>query len=108
LPGDRFCPWHSPAWADRRREWSAQGGTNRSNKRRAKKALPAEPLTAAEIHSYLGLVFRGVIGGKLEPGVATAAANVARAMIAVRESSELEDRLDALEAAAGIGERRHG
>jgi hypothetical protein len=53
-PGTDLCPWHSPDLAARRAEWSARGGAGRSNKQRAKRALPAEPLTAEEVHSYLG------------------------------------------------------
>jgi len=97
LPGDRYCPWHSPAWADRRREWSSQGGTNRSHKQRAKRALPAEPLTTAELHSWLGLVFRRVITGKTEPAIATAAATVARTMAELVKASDFEARMAELE-----------
>jgi hypothetical protein len=92
-PGTELCPWHSPDLAERRAEWSARGGAGRSNKQRAKKALPADPLTAEEIHSYLGVVFRGVIGGKIEPGIGTAAASIARAMIDVAKVAEFESQL---------------
>jgi hypothetical protein len=92
-PGTELCPWHSPDLAGRRAEWSARGGMGRSNKRRAKKALPAEPLTAEEIHSYLGVVFRGVIGGKIEPGIGTAAASIARAMVDVAKVADFESQL---------------
>ncbi len=75
------------------------GGERRGqplNKQRAKKALPAEPLTAEEVHSYLGVVFRSVIGGKIEPGIATAAASVARAMIDVAKVAAFEGQLTEL------------
>jgi hypothetical protein len=100
-PGSSWCPWHDPDLSDRRSEWSAKGGSNRSNRRRAKRQLPAEPLTAEEVHAYLGVVFRGVIGGTTEPGVATAAANVARAMMDVAKASDLEERMAEIERRLG-------
>ena len=104
LPEDRFCPWHSPAWADRRRAWSSQGGTNRSNAARVRKHLPPAP-TPDELQRVLGQALTDVLGGTLEPGRANAAAALARSLMAVREATEVEERLAALEQAAGI-ERR--
>jgi len=43
VSGGEFCPWHDPAMAGKRAEWSSKGGVNRSN---------------AEVHSYLSLAFR--------------------------------------------------
>lgn len=40
--------------------------------------------------------------GKLEPAQASARATLARAIVAVRQSNELEERLVALEEKAGI------
>ncbi|MFL5759104.1 MAG: hypothetical protein ACJ789_05155 [Thermomicrobiales bacterium] len=105
-PGRAWCRWHDPELETQRAEWRRKGGAARSNKARAKKVLPAEPLTAEEVRSHLGVVFTGVIGGTMEPGVGTAAANIARALIAVSESHELEQRLQALEQRAGLSDRR--
>ncbi len=46
-----------------------------------------------------GICRRCLVKGDLEPQIATATANLARTMIAVRESVEIETRLDALEKA---------
>jgi len=100
LPGSDRCPWHDDAWAERRQAWSRRGGKGKSNAARARKTLPAEPMTDAEVHAWLGVVFKRVIVGTMEPGVATAAGSVARAMVAVAESGKaeaLERRLDELE-----------
>ena len=102
LPGRPFCFLHDPAAAAARIEGARKGGRNRSNKQRARKVI-AEPMTPAEIQSLLGLALRGVLAGKVEPGVANAAAKLGRALVAVREATELEERLTTLEAAAGIG-----
>ncbi len=61
-------------------------------------------MTPIELRGLLGLVLKGVIGGKIEPGVGNAAANIARAMTTIQETQELEERLAALEARAGIAE----
>jgi hypothetical protein len=45
-----------------------------------------------------------VYAGRLDPSVLSALSGGARALIAVRQASELEARLATLEARAGIGE----
>jgi hypothetical protein len=99
VPGDDRCAWHTelPEWVAKRSQWSAEGGKKRSNAERAKKALPAEPLSIAELHAFLGVVFRRVVTGQTEPGVATAAATVARTMAELQKASDYESRLTDLE-----------
>ena len=99
-----MCAWHAPEWEGRRREWSRKGGERRSNHERARKQVPAA-MTAEELGGWLGVLFRGVMGGKIEPKVGTAAATIARVMLEAREAGELEARLVALEAAADVGDR---
>ena len=96
-PGRPVCLWHDPEAAELRRELSRKGGQARSNKARARKSLPADPMTAAELHSYLGLVFKGVIAGKIEPGVGTATATIARTMVDLAREADLEQRITNLE-----------
>ena len=98
-PGRPYCAWHDPEAAEQRREWSRRGGAARSNASRAKKQMP-ELMTTDEVAAYLGVVFKQVITHRTEPAIATAAAAVARAMIAVTEAGAIEVRLSALEAAA--------
>jgi len=97
MNGGAYCIAHDPDRVVELAEWRRQGGKAKSNAARAKKALPAEPLSVAELHSYLGVVFRRVITGHTEPGVATAAATVARTMAELAKASDLEDRLSRLE-----------
>lgn len=107
-PGTARCPWHSDDLADRRREWSRRGGVNSSNKARARKHLPDGTMSAPELGGLLGLVLKGVIAGKIEPGVGNAAANIARAMNDVIKTADIEERLRDLEEAAGLSDRRRG
>ncbi len=102
-PGSDYCPWHDEGLATRRSEWSRRGGIGRSNKQRAAKQLPEEILTPAVLQGLLGRTLRDVIAGRVEPGVANAAANLGRAIVAVRQATELEQRLTELEERAGIG-----
>lgn len=86
-----------------RRDISRKGGAARSNAARAKKALPAGVLSTDDLRGLLGLTLKGVIAGKVEPGVGNAAANLARAYVAVTEAGAveaMERRLDELEALA--------
>jgi len=103
---DGMCAWHAPSWAERRRQWSAEGGRKRSNRARARKQLLADLMTDDEIRAWLGVAFKRVIAGAMEPGVATAAGSVARAMVAVKQAGELEERLAELEARAGVTDQR--
>jgi hypothetical protein len=97
LPGSAFCIAHDPAKAAQMAEWRRKGGRAKSNQARAKKALPAEPLSTVELHSYLGLVFRGVISGKLAPNVGTSSAAIARTMLELVRAIDLESRIAELE-----------
>jgi len=90
---DGWCRWHHPDLTEQRKAWSAKGGANRSNKSRARKGLPAELMTMEEVQSYLGVTLRGVLGGKVDPGVGTAVANIARAMTTVAGAGALEQQI---------------
>ncbi len=94
---DGYCVWHAPGLAEQRQEWRAKGGQQRSNKARARKALPAELMNMAEVQSYLGITLRGVLSGKIEPGVGNSVANPTRAFKDVAGAAELEERIAELE-----------
>jgi len=96
---DGWCRWHHPELGEQRREWSARGGRGKSNAARAAKRMP-DAMTLADLRSVLSATIGAVVAGRIEPGVANAAANLGRAMIAATEASELERRLGELEAAA--------
>jgi hypothetical protein len=105
---DGWCRWHHPDLAEERRIWSAKGGAGCSNRNRAKKQLPDEPMTTEELQAYLTLTFKATLSGKLAPNIANALGNLARSMAEIRKTSELETRLSELEQAAGISDRRIG
>src|SRR5688572_16501470 len=87
---DGYCWWHSPALTNERDEARRRGGAARSNKARAKKQLPAGVLTNDELLGFVGLSIKGVLAGKIEPGVANSVANLARAYIVVEEAGAVE------------------
>ena len=108
LPGSDRCPWHDPAWDERRKAWSIRGGHGKSNKARAKKALPAGVLTNTELRGVLGITIARVLRGTVEPGVGSSVASLARAYVAVTEAGAVEtlqaqvDELRSLIASRGI------
>jgi len=104
-PGSAYCPWHDPSLSKRRSEWSARGGSHRSNKARAAKTLPTELMSTDELASWLTVVFRRLITGQIEPGVATASATVAKAIADIQRGAQIEERLAELEALLGTGRR---
>ena len=94
---DGLCIWHHPARAEEVAAARKRGGQARSNKARALKSLPTELMTNEQLHSFLGLVFKNVIAGRIEPGVATASATVARTMAELSRVVVLEQRIVDLE-----------
>ena len=104
-PPQRFCWWHDPANADKRRRAASKAG----------KAKPNREL--ASIKTRLSDLADDVLADKVEKGVAAVASQVLnvylRAMsveLRVREQMELIERLESLE--EGLeqqrGERRYG
>ncbi len=102
----RLCRWHtqSPEWIEKRSEWSAKGGKSRSNAARARAALPDEALSPRQLACVLSKTLSDVLGGSLEPGRANAVSGLARTLVALSETVEIETRLTALETA--LRERR--
>ena len=104
-PPQRFCWWHDPANADKRRRAASKAG----------KAKPNREL--ASIKTRLSDLADDVLADKVEKGVAAVASQVLnvylRAMsveLRVREQMELIEKLESLE--EGLeqqrGERRYG
>lgn len=87
-----------------RRENARKGGQSRSNLARLKRSLPTEPLVFRDVQGVLGAVLRDLLAGTLDPPVANAAANVARAFAAIAQAGEMEERLRELEARVGLRE----
>jgi len=100
------CPWHatSPEWVAKRSEWSAKGGTNRSNQARARKSLPGEALSPTQLACVLSKALGDVLRGDLEAGRANAASGLARTLVTISETVEIEARLASLESA--LSERK--
>ncbi len=100
-----WCWFHDPELTAERDAGRRKGGQERSNQARARKRLPENVMSPIEIQGLLSVTLRGVIAGRIEPGVANAAANLGRAIVAVREATITEERLTELEARAGITRR---
>lgn len=100
-PGRAWCQWHDPDLAEERRRWQLEGGRNKANSARAKKRILSGALDLQEIDGALCGALTDVLAGDLEPGIATAAASLARTITAVRQVTDLEKRLEALEARRG-------
>jgi hypothetical protein len=100
--GREHCQWHDPELAEARAQWKVAGGKAKSNSARARRKVLAAGLHLHEVDAALCGALLDVLAGKIEPGVATAAATVARSIVAVRQAGEMEDRLAALEAASGL------
>ena len=60
-------------------------------------------MTINDLDALLCSALVKVAGGKLDPGVGTAMATIAKTITTIRTTGELERRLEELERAAGIG-----
>jgi hypothetical protein len=89
-----FCFAHEPRLADKRTQARQRGGTNKANHLRLQKLMPA---SLAPVFDQLAQVLTDVIADRIDPKNAAAAASVARAMVAVLERGEMEQRLRTLE-----------
>jgi hypothetical protein len=108
LLDQKHCWMHSPEAADARREASRKGGYARSNQARAAKAMPAA-LTSDDLLVTLSRAIDKAEKGEIEPGIVNCISGAARTMNEIRKTTELERRLEELEARAGIGnDRRFG
>jgi hypothetical protein len=100
---DGWCRWHHPELEGQRQAERAAGGQARSNKVRARKQLADAVLTINDLDGLLCRALVQVAGGRMEPGVGSSMAGIAKTVVAIRQASELERRLEELERAAGIG-----
>ncbi|MBX6722656.1 MAG: hypothetical protein IRY92_05375 [Dactylosporangium sp.] len=96
LPDDRYCWAHSELVATERDEARRRGGRNRAALVRLRQATPAR---LRPVFNRLEQALEKVEDGTLTPAQAQAMAALARAMVAVLETGELEERLRELEAA---------
>ncbi len=100
--GKRLCIWHDPDRAKERRQWQAEGGKARFHSARARREIE---LVDAGIPQLPGILFRAlgkVEAGDLEPNRATAMATLSRSIIVATQAADLDARIEALEARAGI------
>ncbi len=104
LAGKAYCWSHDPELAKQRAEGARRGGKQRSNARRAAKQWAAigEQLTPADLPAILRSCMFSVKSGHLEPSQAQAIASLAKTSVSITNEIELEARLSALEAAAGV------
>ena len=92
------CFAHSPELATKRREAQRRGGQNRATAKRLSRIMPVRLVPVWE---QLEQALADVLAGSLDPKQATAAAAVARALVAVLQHGEVEERLRRLEERAG-------
>jgi len=110
LAGKAYCWSHDPELAEQRAEGARRGGEQRSTARRAAKQWAAigEQLKPADLPAILRSCMFSVKSGHLEPAQATAIAALAKTSVSITNEIDLEARLSALEAAAGMNQPGNG
>jgi hypothetical protein len=89
-----YCFGHDPAMREKRTAARRQGGQNKANRIRLAKIMP---LRLVPVWEQLEQALADVLTGDLDPKQASAAASVARALVAVQQAGEVEERLRKLE-----------
>jgi hypothetical protein len=110
LAGKAYCWSHDPELAEQRAEGARRGGEQRSNARRAAKqwATIGEQLSAADLPAILRACMFSVRSGAMGPSQAAAIATLAKASVSLTAELELEQRIAALERAAGMSQHVTG
>lgn len=101
---DGYCLAHSPAYRDKCDEARVRGGRNSSKAARLRGLVPPRLIG---VYDRLEEALAEVHAGTLPASRATAMAAVAKAMVSVIQSGELEERIRALESKLTT-EARHG
>ncbi len=96
-PGHEWCQWHDPARESERAQWRSEGGLARSHRNTAARELKRYPVDMGSLRGTLFHALKRVEAGELEPGVANSMATLARAIVTVSQSVDVEERLAALE-----------
>ena len=94
---DGYCRWHHPDLAVQRQAERAAGGAARSNRNRARKKIAEQAMSISDIDGMLCSTLTDVAAGKMEPGIGTSLATIAKTVVAIRSTGELERRLEDLE-----------
>ncbi len=103
LPEGDYCWAHDPALAEKRNAARQAGGINSSGPARLRRMVPNRLNPVARV---LEKALVEVHNGKLEPRRALAMAGVARALVSVLGSGELEERLQRVEKVLMTAEER--
>ena len=106
LPGETLCFAHSPTTRDQHRRVSRKGGHNRGTQARAARQWAAigRAIAPDDLPAMLRAAMIAVWDGDLEPAQASALAALAKASVSITAEIELEARIAALEAAAGMAD----
>ncbi len=102
---DGYCFSHSPTHENKRHEARARGGKNSARAARLKRLVPPRLIP---VFGSLEEALAEVHDGTLESKQATAMAALARAMVAVLTSGQLEERVRGLEDRIEGNHNEHG
>jgi nitrogenase subunit NifH len=60
-------------------------------------------MTIGDLDALLCVALKQVASGRMEPGVGSAMASIAKTITTIRSTGDFEKRLEALEQSAGVG-----
>lgn len=96
-PDAEWCHWHHPDLQRERAEWRRKGGKGKATSARLRKLWESDQLTPAQLSGLLSGAMVSTLNGELDASILTALSGGARALIAVMQADQFEQRLSALE-----------
>lgn len=106
--GSTWCPWHDPALIERRAEWSAKGGRQRSDVARARKKLVGDLRDLAGVKAMILESMELTKNGDMEPAILNALSTAARAVVVVAGVADFEEQLATMRADIARFSERQG
>jgi hypothetical protein len=104
VPDADLCFAHHPDYRTRHKAGQRKGGRAKSTQARAARqwAAVGREIEPSDLPAMLRAAIAAVWEGRLEPSQASAIATLAKTSVAITNEIELEERIAALEQAAGI------
>ncbi len=99
LPGSEYCFFHDPAKAERRREAQSLGGRHNHMKTLDEDTPDVKIQNCQDTVPLLSETINQVRKGEIDPRVANAVGYLANVIIKAVEQSDIEKRIEAIEAA---------
>jgi hypothetical protein len=96
-----WCVSHDPNRVVEIAEYRRRGGQAKSNRARARRQLPIEPMGNDELRAWITVAFAKAMKGQMAPALLNALSNAAKTMAELQRESTIEERMSEIERKLG-------